>query len=270
MREPVSVAIITFNEERNLGDCIRSCEEVADEIVVLDSFSTDRTEEIARSFPKVRFSTHAFDGHVAQKNRALGLCRNDWVLSLDADERLTPELRGQVRALDPGDRVGFRVSRATYLMGRAMRHSGMYPDRRYRLFRRSRARWVGADPHDFIVIEGSGGDLRGDLLHHSFADLADHVDTLNRFSSIVAMNRAHRGRRFRAALAVVKPFAKFLENYVWKLGFLEGFHGFTASATYAFQTFLNLAKVYELERGIVERPSNVRRDYRPQGPGDGA
>lgn len=262
----ISVAVITYNEERNLGDCLRSCDGIADEIVVLDSFSTDRTEEIALGFPKVRFARHAFDGHVEQKNRALALCRNEWVLSLDADERLTPELAEEIRRLDPGDRVGFRMPRCTFSMGRPMRHSGMYPDRKYRLFQRSRARWTGENPHDHIVVDGPGGVLRGDILHHSFRDLADQVDTVNRFSSIVAFNRAHRRRPFRPAIAAVKPLVKFFEIYVWKRGFLDGFPGFAVAIVSAFATFLNLTKVRELEGGLVERPSNLRPDYRPQPP----
>jgi len=116
----ISVAIITYNEERNLADCIRSCEEVADEIVVLDSFSTDRTEEIARSFPKVRFSQHPFDGHVQQKNRALALCRNEWVLSLDADERVTPELAAEIQTTlgSTPRHAGFQIPRVTFHLGR--------------------------------------------------------------------------------------------------------------------------------------------------------
>jgi glycosyltransferase involved in cell wall biosynthesis len=260
----LSVAIITYNEERHIGDCIRSCEAIADDVVVLDSFSRDRTEEIARGFPKVRFSQHAFDGHVEQKNRALALCRNEWVLSLDADERLTPELLEEIRRLEPGDRHGFRMPRVTFAMGRPMRHAGMYPDRKFRLFQRSRARWTGENPHDYIVVDGRVGDLRGDILHYSFRDLADQVDTVNRFSSIVAFNRAHRRRPFRAAVAALKPVVKFLEIYVWKRGFLDGFPGFAVAIVSAFATFLNLSKVYELERGLVERPSNLRPDYRPQ------
>jgi glycosyltransferase involved in cell wall biosynthesis len=260
----LSVAIITFNEERNLEACIRSCDEVADEIVVLDSFSTDRTEEIARRFPKVRFEQHAFDSHVAQKNRALALCRNEWVLSLDADERLSPELREEIRALDPGDRDGFRVPRLTFAMGRGIRHSGWYPQRKARLFKRSRARSAGDDPHDYFVVHGRRGDLRGDLLHHSFADLAHQAQTQNTFSSIQALSHHRRGRRFSVVATVVRPLVKFGEIYVYKRGFLDGMRGFVIAVNAAYATFLKFAKLYELEKGLIERPSNVRPDYQPR------
>ena len=259
----ISVAIITYNEERNLADCIRSCEALADEIVVLDSFSTDRTEEVARGFPGVRFERHAFDGHVEQKNRALSLCKNEWVLSLDADERLSPELLAEIRDLEPGERVGFRVPRLTFAMGRPIRHAGWYPQRKYRLFRRSRARWTGDNPHDYAVVDGPGGDLVHDLLHHSFRDLAHQATTVNAFSSIQAFNRRHRGQPFRLLPALWKPLVKFVEVYLVKRGFLDGFPGFTMAVNAAYERFLQLAKVYELERGL-ERPSNLRADYRPQ------
>lgn len=260
----LSVAIITFNEERNLEACIRSCEDVADEIVVLDSFSTDRTEAIARAFPKVRFAQHAFEGHVAQKNRARSLCRNEWVLSIDADERLSPELREEIRALDPGDRDGFRIPRLTFAMGHPIRHSGYYPQRKFRLFKRSLARSVGNDPHDYVVVDGRRGDLRGDLLHYSFTDLAHQAQTHNTFSSIQAFNFHHRGRRFSVVATLVRPVVKFFEVWVVKRGFLDGFPGFAIAVNSAYATFLKFAKLYELEKGHVERPSNVRPDYRPQ------
>jgi glycosyltransferase involved in cell wall biosynthesis len=260
----ISVAIITFNEERNLEACLRSCEEIADEIVVLDSFSTDRTEAIARSFSKVRFEQHAFEGHVAQKNRALSLCRNEWVLSLDADERLSPELRDEIRLLDPGDRDAFRIPRLTFAMGRAIRHSGWYPQRKPRLFKKSRARSVGDDPHDYFHVEGVRGDLHGDLLHYSFTDLAHQARSHNVFSSIQAFNYVHRGCRFSVAATMVRPVVKFLEIYVYKRGFLDGIHGFVIAVNAAYATFLKFAKMYELEQGLIERPSNVRPDYRPQ------
>jgi glycosyltransferase involved in cell wall biosynthesis len=262
----LSVAIITFNEERNLADCIRSCRDLADEVVVLDSFSTDRTEEIARAFPEVRFSQHAFDGHVQQKDRAFALCRNAWVLSLDADERLSPELAAELRALEPGDRVGFRMPRLTFVLGAPIRHAGWYPQRKFRLVKRGHARWAGENPHDYLVVDGPAGELSGDLLHHSFQDVSHMVRTADSFSSIQAMNLHARGRRFPRLRAVLKPVAKFLEIFVVKRGFLDGFPGFVVAVQNAHGAFLREAKLYELSRGLVQRPSNLRPDYRPPAP----
>jgi glycosyltransferase involved in cell wall biosynthesis len=268
---PISVTIITYNEEKNIADCIRSVEQVADEIIVLDSFSTDRTEEIARSFSRVRFEKHPFDGHVEQKNRAITLCRNEWILALDADERLSPELAREIAALD-ADQIakegiaGFRMPRLTYHMGRAIRHGGWYPQRRYRLFKRSAARWTGENPHDYIVIDktGKGATLKGDLIHYSFADLSQQIDTINKFSSIVAFNRHQAGRSFQLFRTLIKPIGKFIEIYLFKAGFLDGFPGFTIAIASAFSTFLKFAKIYEMDRNVIERPSNLRADYRAQ------
>lgn len=260
----LSVAIITYNEEKNLADCLRSCEAIADEIIVLDSFSTDGTEKIARSFASVRFEKHAFDGHVEQKNRALALCRNEWVLSIDADERVSPELSAEIAALQPGDFDGFRIPRLTFHMGRFIRHSGWYPQRKYRLFRRSSARWMGENPHDFIAIDGNGADLNGDLIHYSFRDLSQQIDTINRFSSIVAFTRYHEGRPFQLVKTLAKPLSKFIEIYLFKQGFRDGFPGFTIAVASAFSTFLKYSKIYELDHHFIERPTNLRPDYRPQ------
>jgi glycosyltransferase involved in cell wall biosynthesis len=259
----LSVAIITFNEEANLPECLASVEGIADEILVLDSFSADRTEAIARAHPKVRFLQHAFDGHVAQKNRAAALCRNAWVLSLDADERLSPELRDEIAALEPGARAGFRMPRVTFVLGRPILHCGWYPQRRYRLFLRERGRWGGENPHDVLSVDGEGGDLRGRIVHHSFRDLADVSRTANAFSSIQAFNLHHRGQRFPRLLAVAKPLVKFLHTYVVKRGFLDGFPGLVVAVHEAYNTFLRYAKVHELSRGLVERPTNLRADYAP-------
>lgn len=258
----ISVAIITYNEERNLADCIRSCLAVADEVLVLDSFSTDRTEEIARSFPQVRFEQHPFDGHVQQKNRAFSRCREDWVLSIDADERLTPELAREIAALEPGGKVGFRVPRLTFAVGTPIRHAGWYPQRKYRLVKRALARWAGENPHDYLVVDGEGGDLKGDLLHHSYRDVADMVQTTNSFSSIQAMNLRRRGKGWCRLLAVVKPPVKFLECYLLRRGFLDGFAGLVVAVQTAHLAFLKYAKLHELNEGLVERPSNVRAEYR--------
>lgn len=258
----LSVAIITYNEERNLADCIRSCIDLADEILVLDSFSTDATEAVARSFPKVRFERNRFEGHVQQKNEALARCRNDWVLSIDADERLTPALADEIAALEPEGLVGYRVPRLTYVGRTPIRHSGWYPQRRYRLVQRTRARWAGENPHDVLVIDGPGGDLRSDLLHFSFRDLADMVVTANGFSSIQAMNLHGKRRRWARLKAVLVPPVKFLECFFLKGGVRDGFAGFVVAVVHAFTAFLRFAKLQELASGQVERPSNVRPDYK--------
>jgi len=266
---PISGAIITYNEEKNIKDCIESLYEICEEIIVLDSFSTDKTKEIATSFSKVKFYQHEFDGHVEQKNRALTLCKYEWVISLDADERISPKLKNEILELKKHPEKmnqynGFKISRLTYHLGRFIYHSGWYPQRRYRLFKKDFAFWEGENPHDYIKIKGKGGTLKGDIIHYSFKDLSHQIDTINKFSSIVAFNRYNRNKRFSILKCLYKPIVKFLEIYVFKLGFLDGFAGFTIAVASSFSTFLKNAKMYELQKKLIERPSNLRPDYKVQ------
>ncbi|PJZ55097.1 glycosyltransferase family 2 protein [Leptospira adleri] len=261
----LSVAIITYNEERNIGECIESCLEIADEIVVLDSNSTDNTEKISKSYPNVRFFKQKFKGHIEQKNDAISLCKFDWILSLDADERVSPELQSSLRKFKEEEgfeeRDGFQVSRLTFHLGRFIRYSGWYPQFRYRIFKKGNAIWVGENPHDYISIQGKGGKLSGDIIHYSFRDLTHQVNTINQFSSIVAMTRQRKGKRFSVLRTIYKPFSKFIETYFFKFGFLDGFPGWVIAVSSAYSTFLKDAKQYELEKKLIERPSNVKEGY---------
>ncbi len=272
----LTAAIITFNEEARLGQCIESVHGWCDEVLVLDSFSTDGTERVARSFPKVRFEQHAFDGHIQQKNRALDRARGPWVFSLDADEVVTPALAHSIRQFmaENPQAPGAQVRRLTYHLGRFVRHGGWY-NTRYRLVRKGRGRWGGENPHDMIYIDELplwkqklGPILRGDLLHYSFTDLSHQVDTINKFSSIVAFTRSERGGRYSLLRMIFKPLGKFLELYVVKLGFLDGIPGLIIAINTCYATFLRSAKMYELTRTEVRRPSNVRPDYRVPKDGD--
>lgn len=267
----LSAAIITFNEEHRIYDCIASVHDFCDEVIVLDSFSTDATEKIARRFKKVRFMKHAFDGHVQQKNRAFEHCRGTWILSLDADERITPELAKSIQeflAASPSV-DGMRINRLTMHLGRPIRHGGWY-NARYRLVRKGQASWGGENPHDQIFLHSDphwkrnlGPILDGDMIHLSFKDLSDQINTINKFSSIIAFTRSGQKKRFSLWRLVTKPFQKFFEIYVLKAGFLDGMAGFVIAKASAFSYFLREAKLYELENGL-ERPSNLRADYQVQ------
>lgn len=267
----LSAAIITFNEEHRIYDCIASVHEFCDEVIVLDSFSTDATEKIARTFPKVRFLKHAFDGHVQQKNRAFEHCRGEWILSLDADERITPELARSIQAFTASKPAvdGMRINRLTIHMGRPIRHGGWY-NARYRLVRKGKASWGGENPHDQIFLHSDphwkrnmGPVLDGDMIHLSFKDLSDQINTINKFSSIIAFTRSGQKRRFSLFRLLTKPFQKFFEIYFLKAGFLDGMAGFVIAKASAFSYFLREAKLYELQNGL-ERPSNLRADYQVQ------
>jgi glycosyltransferase involved in cell wall biosynthesis len=260
----LSVAIITFNEEKNIGDCIESVLEIADEIIVLDSFSTDKTAEIASKFKQVKFSTHPFHGHVQQKNKAMELASNEWILSLDADERVDARLREALidwKKKADSQIDGYKLSRLTWHMGRFIHHSGWYPLYRFRLFQKSKAKWVGENPHDYIEISGKGGTLEGNIIHFSFKDFSDQMDTINKFSSIVSYTRFQKGKKFSILSTIIKPIVKFWEIYLFKRGFLDGFPGFAIAASSAFSTFLKFAKIYEMENKYITKPSNLRESY---------
>ena len=269
----LSASIITFNEEHRIFDCIASVHDFCDEVLVLDSFSTDKTETIARKFPKVRFYKHAFDGHVQQKNRAFEMCRGKWILSLDADERCDPELASSIQeflrtSADHGP-DGMRINLLTIHMGRPIHHGGWY-NARYRLIKKGKAAWGGENPHDQIFLHDEprwktnlGPVLSGNLVHYSFKDLSDQIGTINKFSSIIAFTRKGKGKSFSLIRLLWKPFQKFLEIYLLKRGFLDGMPGFVIAYSSAFSYFLREAKLYELHHGL-DRPSNLRPDYKVQ------
>lgn len=252
MRPPLTLCVITLNEEANLADCLGSVAAVpglVTETVVLDSGSTDRTREIAQSFG-ARFVVHPFDGHVEQKNRALDLAKTEWVLSLDADERLSPELGAEMlRALEaPSLPDAFSMPRCTRYLGRYVRHGDWYPDRKVRLFRRDRARWGGTNPHDRVEVDGRVGKLSGDLLHHSYRSLSDHIRQMDSFTTIAARAMRERGRRAPLFRLLLNPPAAFFRSWLFRLGFLDGFPGFAVATTGAFYVFLKYAKLRELGR----------------------
>ncbi len=245
-RPPLSVCIVAMNEADRIADCLRSAD-FADEWIVIDSHSTDATREVAAELG-ARVIERDWPGHVAQKNFAIDQAAHDWVLCLDADERVSPELRAAVlAALEESDPPnGFECARRTLYLGRWIRHGGWYPDRKLRLFRRSCGRWGGVDPHDRVAVEGAVGRLRGDLLHHSYRSLSDHLRTIDSFTTIAAREKHARGRRASVVDLTLRPLWKFLRMYVLKAGFRDGLPGFVVAVTGSFYVFLKYAKLREL------------------------
>lgn len=255
MPTKVSACIICFNEEANIRACLESVR-FCDEIVVIDSGSTDRTLEIAREHTD-RVVVRPFPGHIEQKNFAIDAARNDWVFSIDADERVTDELRRSIEDVlaEPAPRFpGYALARRTFHLGRFIRWGGWYPDRKVRLFDRRRGRWGGINPHDHVLLEGSAGRLAGDLLHFSYRDLRHQMDTVNSFTSIAAKELAARGRGAIVLRMLAHPPAAFFRSYVLKLGFLEGVPGLILAGVAAFYSFLKYAKLWEARR--VPRPKS--------------
>jgi glycosyltransferase involved in cell wall biosynthesis len=222
----LSLAIIAKDEADRIADCIRSVP-AADEVLVLDSGSSDRTAAVAADLGARVIATD-WPGHVAQKNRALAAARGDWILSLDADERLSPEAAAQVTAAlaAPGDAVGFSFPRCSHWLGRPIRHGRWYPDRKLRLVRAGRGRWGGDDPHDRLEVDGPVRRLSGDILHFPYRDLAEHLATIERYGAISAASLARRGVAAHWYDLALRPPAHFLDAWLLRRGFLDGVPGF--------------------------------------------
>lgn len=245
----VSVAIITLNEERNLPDCLAGVK-WADEIVVIDSGSTDRTLEIARE-AGAKTEVHPWEGINAQRTYALGRCTGEWVLSLDADERIPPPLAESIRssiASAGAESAGYRVNRHAFYLGRWISHGGWYPDWKLRLFRRTRGRYIGEDPHDEIAVDGAVADLSGELHHYTYGSFSDQLRQIDRFSEAVVARWIREGRRFSLPRMLLHPPAKFLECYLWKRGWCDGLPGFIIAVATAFYAFVRHVKLWERSR----------------------
>jgi glycosyltransferase involved in cell wall biosynthesis len=245
----LSVCIIAFNEEERIGDCLASVR-WADEIVVVDSGSTDRTRAIAAD-AGARVIERPWPGFVAQKNFALEQATGDWVLCVDCDERVSPALAEEIRrvlAAPPADVDGWSMPRKTHYLGRWITHGGWYPDRKVRLVRRGRARWGGVDPHDRLFADGRVAPLGGDLHHYTYRDIADHLRTIDRFTTIGAGELHARGRRGALLPLLFHPAGKFLRMYLLRLGFLDGAPGLLVAVLGSYYVFLKYAKLWELER----------------------
>ena len=251
----ISAVIITYNEEDNIGRCLESLKQTADEIVVVDSHSSDRTAEICK-IQGVEFIQHPFEGHIEQKNYALSCAANDVVLSLDADEALSDELIESIQAARQSWRAdGYSMNRLSRYCGRWIRHCGWYPDKKIRLWDRGKGHWGGVNPHDHVVMDPGRRivHLNGDLLHYSYPTIRDHVSQINRFSDIAAGAAFADGRQSNLMLDVcLNPILTFLKKYVLKLGILDGYEGFVISTSTAYGKFLKYIKLRELER---KRPS---------------
>lgn len=237
----ISFCLITLNEAANLRRCLESCAGLADEIVVLDSGSTDGTERIAREFG-ARWEHQDWLGYVGQKNRALSLARNAWVFSLDADEELSPALREGIGALieaPPGEEVsGFDLPRCVFYEGRWIRHGDWYPDRLVRLFRRDRARFAGGKVHERLEIQGPVRSLQGDLHHYSFKDATDHWARCETYARLWAETQFELGRSAGPLSPYLHAAFRWLRGYVFKLGFLDGPQGWRIARFCAREVFL--------------------------------
>jgi len=248
-RRPLSVCIVAMNEEDRIIECLQSAD-FADEWIVVDSHSTDQTRERAAEFG-ARVIERDWEGWVEQKNFAVDQAASDWVLCLDADERVSPELKASIlHALarpDPPD--GFEFARLNRYLGRWIRHGGWYPDRKLRLFQRQHGRFEGRNPHDRVRVHGRVERLDGDLLHDSYRSISEHLRTIDRYTTVAAEEKLARGQRARLTDLTLRPLGKFLRMYVVKRGFLDGVPGFVVAITGSFYVFLKYSKLWDLQRG---------------------
>ena len=224
----ISAVIITLNEERNLPRALATLEPVADEVVIVDSGSTDGTREIAER-AGARFIAHAWEGYAAQKNFVASQAQYDWVLSLDADEALSPELAAEIERLKqtaPGDATGFTMPRRARFRGRWIRHSGWYPDPKLRLYDRRRCRWVGQYVHEHVETDGPVRKLAGNLLHYPADSREEQLRSVDRYTTLAARQALEDGERLIILKLLIFPGWKFVETYLFRLGFLDGSAGF--------------------------------------------
>jgi glycosyltransferase involved in cell wall biosynthesis len=241
----LSAAIVVLNEEERLRACLESVV-WADEIVVVDAGSSDKTMAIAREFTD-RALFRAWDGYGAQKNFALGQCRGDWLLSIDADERVPDALRDEIQATIRDDRpeVGYYLPRRNVFQGRWVRHGGLYPDWQLRLFRRGRGAFLERAVHESVRVDGPTGRFAVPLVHESYRSVADAVARLNRYSDLAATDLARAGRGGSLADLLVRPAWRFLSMYFLRAGCLDGWRGLVLAALHAHYVFLRAAKVRE-------------------------
>ncbi len=247
----ISAVIITLNEERNIARCLESLWGIADEIIVVDSFSTDRTRSICEEYG-ARFFQRAFDGYSSQKNYGISQASYPYILSLDADEALTECLKKDLmRVKEQGTHDGYRMRRTANYCGTWIRHGGWYPDIKLRLFNRSKGTWSAQLVHEEVVMtEGSSiAMLKGNLLHYTYYSIHEHVLQSDRYSTLAAEELYRKGASQALPWMIVKPCSRFIRDYLFRLGFLDGFHGFIIARITAYAVMLKYAKLHALKKG---------------------
>lgn len=247
MTLPLSVAIISYNEERNLARCLQSIADLAAEIVIVDSGSSDKTVAIASSF-NAEVLHQEWLGYGAQKNKALEHCTQPWVLALDCDEEISPELKKSLLAFfGQGDASGFigaSFARKTWFLDRWITHGDWYPDEQLRLFRRDQGRWIH-QIHEHIALEGPVTKLSGDLLHYSFPSINAYINKINPFADAFLKKQLAQQKSWSLLATVTRPLWRFFRAYILRRGFLDGFPGLWIAVATAFTVFVRYSRLYE-------------------------
>jgi glycosyltransferase involved in cell wall biosynthesis len=246
---PISVVVITLNEEENLPQCLSAASKIADELLVVDSFSTDRTKEIALSFG-AKVIEHPFAGHIQQKNTAKDLAKHRWVLSLDADEVLSDELINELKEWKKSSNpLPAKVNRLTWYLGKPLKYGDWNPDWKLRLWDKSSGKWDGLNPHDAFYLSDSNAKIhsfKGRLHHHSIPSLDWHIKQVNYFTTISAKELFDKKKKPTFVKLYLSPLVTFVKFYFIKKSFFEGFRGLTAAIISAFYVYLKYAKLKQL------------------------
>ena len=250
----ISATVITLNEEDNIAGALESLS-WADEIVIVDSESTDRTLEIARRFTD-RIFIRPWPGYSAQKNFAAEQATHAWIFNLDADERVSPDLDKEIRDLKSRGEPsasGFEMPRRTFYMGRWINHSGWYPDFKLRLYNRRAGHWHGDYVHESVAVNGDVRRLSGTIIHNTVRNVSEHHHRLDRYTTLAAEEMLARGKRARAGSLLWSPVLAFVRSYIFRLGFLDGVPGLAIAYFAAHYVFLRTVKVWERQRCQNER-----------------
>ena len=250
----ISAVIITFNEEKNIERCLKSLIGIADEIIVLDSFSTDKTEQICNKY-KVKFVQHVFDGHIQQKNRVMNMASNNYVLSLDADEVLSEKLKKSILEIKENLKFdAYKFNRLNIYCGKAIKHGEWYPDAKIRLWNKSKGKWGGTNPHDTVIIDSNATmkRIKNDIIHYSYNSIEEHINQTNKFSTISAEALFRVNRKSNLLIIFFKTFFSSLNNFVFKLAFLDGFYGVVIGSINVFAKFLKYSKLRKLRKEKID------------------
>jgi glycosyltransferase involved in cell wall biosynthesis len=250
--QKISVVIITYNEEKDIGRCLDAVKDVADDIVVVDSFSTDRTEEICKE-KGARFVQHKFEGHIQQKNWAITQARYPHVLSLDADEVVSERLQKEIlKVKENWQADGYYFNRMTNYCGKWIKHCGWYPDRKLRLWDSRKGEWGGINPHDKFEMEKGTTiqHIKGDLYHYSYHSISQHVLQIDKFTTIGATEAIKNGKAANIFLLVLKPIWKFVRDYIVRLGILDGYYGYVICSLSSKALFIKYLKMIELMKQV--------------------
>jgi len=245
----LSVIIITYNEQENIRDCLESVK-WSHEIVIVDSFSNDKTVEIAREYTSKVFQ-NKWTNFSRQKNLALGKASSEWVLNIDADERATSELKEEILTILNSKFQsfdGYYIPRRNHYLGRWIRHCGWYPDYKLRLFLRGKGRFNERTVHESVVVEGRKGYLKSCLNHYSYKNLSDHLSHIDKFSSLAAEEMFKDGRRARVFDLLFRPITRFIRMYLMNRGYLDGTYGLIVSLMGTFYVFMKYLKLWELSK----------------------